>query len=106
MQPGSRSPVKTTTMPRTDGMAQVMAQVHAYVRRSALGDDGLWIFADRSLADRILADRSLADRRRRWRRLLTWQIGGGRGAQHPQARGSCDYDLQHRCPPCFAETKT
>src|SRR5258708_35811713 len=93
MQPASSSPVKTTTMPRTDGMAQVMAQVHAYVRRSALGDDGLWIFADRSLADRILADLSLADRRRRRWRLLTRQIGGGGVTSHAPYRGRCGLSL-------------
>src|SRR6478672_8033362 len=91
MQPASSSPVKTTTMPRTDGMAQV----HAYVRRSALGDDGLRILADRELADRILADRSLADRRRRRRRLLTGQISGGGSAQHGQGCSRCEYNLHH-----------
>ena len=52
--------------------------------RLALGHDGLWIFADRSLADRILADRSLANRTRRRRRLLARQIGGSSNAQHAQ----------------------
>ena len=51
-------------------------------RPLALGHDGLRVFADRELADRSFADWSLADRRRRRRRLLARQIGGGRSAQH------------------------
>jgi transposase len=52
--------------------------------RSALGHDGLWIFANWILTDRILANRGLANRRRRRRRLLARQIGGGGSAQHGQ----------------------
>src|SRR5215831_1235671 len=55
-----------------------------YLRRSALGHDGLWIFANWILTDRILANRGLANRRRRRRRLLARQIGGGGSAQHGQ----------------------
>src|SRR6266511_3124481 len=57
----------------------VLAEIRAStpsVTPLALGHDGLWIFADRSLTDRILANRSLANRRRRRRRLLARQIGG------------------------------
>src|SRR4029450_74175 len=66
----------------------------------ALGHDGLWIFADRSLADRILADRSLANRRRRRRRLLARQIGGGGSAQHGQGCSRSEYNLHHDYSPC------
>src|SRR5262245_47167078 len=91
MQPASISPVKTTTMPRTDSMAYV----RAYVRRSAFGHDGLWILADWILADRILADRSFANRRRRRRRLLTRQVGGGGSAQHGQGCSRSEYNALH-----------
>jgi len=61
----------------------------------ALGHDGLWILADRSLADRILADRSFANWRRRRRRLLTRQVGGGGSAQHGQGCSRSEYNALH-----------
>src|SRR6266511_1254765 len=56
----------------------------------ALGHDGLWIFADRSLANR----------RRRRRRLLARQIGGGGSAQHGQGCSRSEYNLHHDYSPC------
>jgi hypothetical protein len=65
------------------------------IGRSALGHDGLWIFANWILTDRILANRGLANRRRRRRRLLARQIGGGGSAQHGQGCSRYGYNFQH-----------
>src|SRR5213082_2220070 len=73
------------------GVLAAILREHPVGDTLALGHDGLWIFADRSLADRILADRSLANRRRRRRRLLARQIGGGGSAQHAQQSNSAQH---------------
>src|SRR5262245_16425624 len=82
---------------RGNGMRiQTRSKLSVQERRPlALGNDGLRIFPNRSLANRILANWSLANRRRRRQRLLARQIGGGGIAQHRQGCGQCSYNLQH-----------
>src|SRR5437016_14366793 len=82
------------------GVLAAILREHPVGDTLALGHDGLWIFADRSLADRILADRSLANRRRRRRRLLARKISGGGSAQHGQGWCRNEYNLYRYYTTC------